>query len=142
MKLIETLVMMKDCIKKLLSLSEDFLSHLQRGNLTGLEHFEEAREINFKFLKQCNDSIEDQLENINITSFSTSVQEKIKEAARHYQSIARSLRLIDDQIELHLQSNKADLQNQLLKIEKQSSQIKRFKSTWVAKPGERLDDQI
>ena len=142
MKLIETLSIMNECLEKMIQISQTFLNQVQKNNFKGVDQFDESREVNFKFLDQCNQSLNALTQALNPVQLPQQNQNRLRDLALDYQSLARTLSLIDEKIEIHIESHQTLIRKELIALEKQSLQVKKFKSTWLPESGERLDDQI
>ena len=142
MKLIETLSIMNECLEKMIQLSQTFLNQAQKNNFKGVDQFDESREVNFKFLVQCNQSLDALTQALIPVQLPQETQNRLRDLALDYHSLARTLSLIDEKIEIHIESHQTLIRKELIALEKQSLQVKKFKSTWLPESGERLDDQI
>jgi|GEM_PF-892389 hypothetical protein len=142
MKLIETLSIMNECLEKMIQLSQTFLNQAQKNNFKGVDQFDESREVNFKFLVQCNQSLDALTQALIPVQLPQETQNRLRDLALDYHSLARTLSLIDEKIEIHIESHQSLIRKELTVLEKQSLHVKKFKSTWLPESGERLDDQI
>lgn len=142
MKLIETLSIMNECLEKMIQLSQTFLNQAQKNNFKAVDQFDESREVNFKFLVQCNQSLDALTQALNPVQLPQETQNRLRDLALDYHSLARTLSLIDEKIEIHIESHQSLIRKELTVLEKQSLHVKKFKSTWLPESGERLDDQI
>ncbi|NBU19875.1 hypothetical protein EBS43_00460, partial [bacterium] len=133
---------MNECLEKMIQLSQTFLNQAQKNNFKGVDQFDESREVNFKFLVQCNQSLDALTQALIPVQLPQETQNRLRDLALDYHSLARTLSLIDEKIEIHIESHQSLIRKELTVLEKQSLHVKKFKSTWLPESGERLDDQI
>ena len=142
MEAIRLVQFMNDCIRRLILVSEEFLKESNLKNFSRVSDFEALRAEEIKLFQDIDEEMKRLCHTMPPASMDAHASECLKSLILENKSLLETLTLIDQKIQINLELEKASIQAELKRYEKETHQLTKFKSTWVSGSGERLDGTI
>ena len=142
MESIRLIQFMNDCVRRLILISEEFLRESSQRNFSGVSVFEELRAQEIALFQDIDEKIKTLCLEFSSASLDVQTSQSLRGLILENKSLLETLTLLDQKIQINLELEKASIQAELHRYEKETHRLTKFKSTWVPESGERLDGTI
>jgi hypothetical protein len=130
------------CLQRFLTLSEDFFSTIQNGDLSTLEMFQTRRESTIKALDLYDRKITEVISQLLPTERTQALIDGVTRVLEEKDRLIHRILAADEKIILKIEDEKNRVQRELSSSQKSRDMLKRFKSSWVPESGEEIDRNL
>jgi hypothetical protein len=131
----------KRCLRRLLEVSERFLTDAERGDLSELEAFEARRGNVIRTLELIDRHITQTVRAIPLEARTADLSRAVELRLGEERELLHAIMRLDGRILTCIESEKQRLQQQILATRRSHEIAGRFKSTWMPESGEGLDQK-
>jgi hypothetical protein len=130
-------------LQKCLGLSQEFLSDLLKGEFSGIAEFEKKRGLLVRALKEADKKISAAIGNRTLDEVEGSgLGDKLRAELKSKRKTIEETLDIDTKIFAQIEASKDKLMQDALGSKKEKEAIGKFKSSWVPKRGEGIDQTL
>ena len=133
---------MNECLKRIILRSEVFLKETQERDYSGVSTFDESRAFEISQFQNLDQQLIKMSRDLPAQSENPIQIESLRSLIFENESLLQTLAFIDQKIHIHLELEKAAIQSELNRYERETEKLNKFKSTWVPESGERLDGTL
>ncbi|HAR41111.1 MAG TPA: hypothetical protein DCS07_00505 [Bdellovibrionales bacterium] len=142
MEVIRLLKSKNRCLEQFLELSEEFLKTIETGNFSDLETFYKKRDRILKGFDLFDRKLTETLELLPKNSFDAELAAQVEQALNMKAALIGRIAATDQKIVDAIQEEKLRITKEMANSQKQTSTVKKFKSSWVGESGEDLDRKL
>jgi hypothetical protein len=142
MEVVKILESKNRCLKKFLTYSQEFLRSAESGDFSTIQKLQDHRESVIKALQLFDRKITSTIQALRPEERTPELMRSVKAIITIEGELLQSIIETDQQIVSQIEEEKARLLKELSSSDKTAQMVKKFKSTWVSEPGEKLDGKL
>ncbi len=130
------------CLQRLLHLSEQFASELEKKGLESLEQFQAKREAIMKALELYDRKVAEVATTIPSEKRTPSLIQDVRKILAQKEELVSRIMKSDQKIISRIEQEEEEILKEMTLTKKAGGIVKKFKSNWVSSSGEEIDRKL